>query len=329
MELVSVIIPAYNVDKYLERCLDSICGQSYSNLEIIVVDDGSSDGTPGICDRYASMDSRIRVIHKQNEGVAVARNCALDMASGKRLAFSDADDYYEPDMIMKLNNAMNLYDSDMAVCGYYEEHSDRTDIHVAEEDAVIYDKIEAYKEYFRMGSKIGSGCWNKMIKAEAVGNLRFKSYRMGEDVEWISRVIDNCDTVVCIGHAGYHYVHRGDSATRNGFSEANLDILHVSDEMVDNIKQHHPELIKNAYAYHAAWHSAQIQWMHWFGDKREHAQEEKYLRHGVISNLKNYINNPYIVRADRIYIYSYILGIYKPVKWAYDMLIILKRKIKA
>lgn len=325
MSLVSVIIPAYNVEKYLARCLDSVCGQSYRDIEIIVVDDGSADRTPQICDDFADRDNRIKVIHKKNAGVASARNDALDIASGDMIAFADADDYYETDMIGELYNAMAEYGADMVSCGYYEEYPDRVDRHGAEGGISVYDKTGAYEDYFRMGGRLGSGCWNKLIRADAIGDLRFRKFKLGEDVEFICHVLDRCSRIVCIDYAGYHYVHRKDSATREEFGPTNLEILRISDEMLEFIRSVHPELMQQMYAFHAAWYSAQIQVMHWYKDTSKYADEKRFIRNRIRSNLKEYKRNPYIVRADRLFIYSFMLGCYRPVKKLYDTISSIKR----
>lgn len=319
MCLISVIIPAYNVDKYLSRCLDSICCQTYKNLEIIVIDDGSTDGTAGICNEYAEKDSRIKVIHKTNAGVAAARNDALDLASGDMIAFSDADDYYEPDMLLKLYDAISVNNADMVSCGYYEEYPDRVDEHGTGRGVVVFDRINAYEDYLEMGGCIGSGLWNKLIRSEVLKDIRFKSYKMGEDVELLCRAVDNCNKVVCIDYAGYHYIHREGSATRLEFSHTNLDIIHVADEIIEYTAMNHPGLIKQAYAFHAAWVSAQIQVMHWHKYTGGFAEEKKYLRDTIINNKSGYINNPYIAKADRLFIVGYIAGCYRAVKRLYDM----------
>ncbi len=308
MDLISVIVPAYNVEKYLARCLDSICSQTYRDIEIIVIDDGSCDGTPGICDEYGSSDSRIRVVHKQNEGVAAARNTALDMATGSKVAFADADDIYEPDMLEKMNEAMLQFEADMVVCGYYEEYTDRTDRHGIDKGKVVYNREEAYGDFFRMAGHIGSGCWNKLIKSDAIGEIRFKKYSMGEDVEWICRVLDNCQKVVCLDYYGYHYIHREDSASRKRFSAANLELLYVSDEMLGYIREKHPELVKKMYGFHAAWYSAQIQVLYWHDNRHLFVEEKKYIKDRIRANLSEYALNPYVTKLDKVYILSYFLG---------------------
>ncbi len=324
--MVSVIIPAYNVEDYLARCLDSVCRQSYKNLEIIIIDDGSVDKTPEICDEYARRDSRIRVLHKKNAGVAAARNDALDMASGDMIAFADADDYYEPDMIERLYAAITGYDADMAVCGYYEEYYDRVDEYGAGRGNVVYNKTEAYKDYFKMGGRIGSGCWNKLFKLKAIGDIRYKKYRLGEDVEMLCRVIDNCDRIACIDYLGYHYIHRLDSATRKEFGEDNINMLHVADEMLEYIRIRHPELIKPVYAFHAAWHVAQIQVLFWDSNKGKYLKEKELIKKSIRNNMTGYSENPYLPIADMLFLKSFLYGFYRPVQAAYDFLARLKRK---
>ena len=325
--LISVIIPAYNVEAYLARCLDSVCGQSYKDLEIIIIDDGSVDKTPEICDEYARRDGRIRVLHKKNAGVSAARNDALDLTSGDMIAFADADDYFEPDMIERLYAAITGYDADMAVCGYYEEYNDRVEER-GRTDTVVFGNHEAYEDYFKMGGCIGSGCWNKLIRAAALKDIRYKAYAMGEDVEFLCRVLDNCDKVVCIGYRGYHYIHREDSATQTGFRPQNMDIIHVVDEMAEYIGINHPELIKQLYGFHAAWYVATLQVMKRSGSMNKHKREQMALRRGILDNMKNYSNNPYVYKVDKVLLKSFLLHIFVPVQSMYEVLSGLKHKMQ-
>lgn len=326
MELISIIVPAYNVENYLKRCLDSLCAQTYKNIEIILIDDGSVDKTPDICDEYAARDGRIKAVHKNNEGVAAARNDALDLARGSMIAFSDADDHYERDMIQRLYDEMICHDADMVTCGYYEEYPDHIDEHGTGRGVAVFGRTDAYEDYLKMGGRIGSGLWNKLIRAKVLEDLRFKPYRMGEDVELLCRAVNNCDKVVCIDYAGYHYIHREGSATRLIFSSTNLDIIHVSDEIVSFTRINHPGLLKQAYAFHAAWVSAQIQVMHWHKDTRGFLKEKKYLRDTIAENRSGYRKNPYIAKADRLFIAGYMSGCYRPVKRLYDIMHMVKTK---
>ena len=328
MELISVIIPAYNVEGYLKRCIDSVCAQSYKNIEVLVIDDGSCDSTPAICDECAAEDDRIRVVHKGNEGVAAARNTALDMAGGEMIAFADADDYCEPDMLKNLYEVMLRYGADMACCGYYEEYTDKTVEHGTGLADVVYTRHEAYEDYLKMGGRMGSGCWNKLIRAGVLKDIRYKPYVMGEDVEMLCRTIDRCELVACTGYPGYHYIHRGDSATRAVFGPNNVTMLYIANEMLDFIRQNHPELTERMYAFHAEWHSAQIQAMYWTKGTGRFVSEKEQIRENIRKNMEGYVNNPYVPKRDIVIIRAFMHGIYRPVQTVYDVMSGFKRLIK-
>ena len=115
--IISVIVPVYNVEEYLERCVDSILRQTYTNLEVILVDDGSTDNCPQICEQYASFDKRVRVIHQSNGGLFAARNAGIDAAKGEYLSFIDSDDFISEDMYTSLYGNLKKYDADIAACG--------------------------------------------------------------------------------------------------------------------------------------------------------------------------------------------------------------------
>lgn len=322
-----MIIPAYNAEAHLERCLDSVCGQSYKNIEVVLVDDGSTDRTPEICAGYAERDSRIKVIRKENGGVAAARNLALDSASGDMIAFSDADDHYEPEMLERLHEAMLKYDADMVCCAYLEEYDDKVIEYGTGCGDIVYNRHEAYGEYFKMGGRIGSGCWNKLIKRDILSDIRYKPYVLGEDVEMLCRTIDKCDKVAFTDYPGYHYIHRGDSATRAVFGKNNITMLHIADEMVEFIKERYPELTQQIYAYDAAWYVAQIQGMYWSPDTSVFAEEKKLIKEGILSNMGGYKNNPYVPLRDMLYLKSFLHGCFRPVQSAYEFAGRVKRAV--
>ncbi len=324
MDLISVIVPAYNVEDYLKRCLDSLLAQTYTDTEIIIVDDGSTDNTPKMLDEYSSADDRIRVVHKENGGVSSARNTALDMVRGSYVAFPDADDYCEPDMLKSLYDAITQAGADMAVCGYYEEYKDRTDEYGIGLEQCVYDQEEAFAEYFTMGGRIGSGCWNKLVKREALEGIRYKPYEIGEDVEFITRVLGNCKKVVLTGYGGYHYIHREDSATQLVFRPANFHIINAVDDMLGFIRDGYPALTQRMYAYHAAWVSATVQVLHRPENISGHKKERAFLRDVIRRNKEGYSNNPYIPRLDVLVLKSFSVGCYRPVKGAYDLAARLK-----
>ena len=123
LPLISIIVPVYNVKDYVEKCLDSICGQSYTNLEIVVVDDGSTDGSGELCDAYALKDQRVKVIHRDNRGVSTVRNEGLDIAQGEYIGFVDGDDWVDGDMYEFLYELLIVNEADISVCSHYIEKS--------------------------------------------------------------------------------------------------------------------------------------------------------------------------------------------------------------
>lgn len=169
MKKVSIIIPAYNAEKYIKRCIDSIIKQTYKNLEVLIVDDGSTDNTPKILDDIASKDKRIKVIHKQNGGVSLARNVAIEKATGEYIMFTDSDDWLEPDMVEKMLNKAMSTDCDIVICGYnnYYENSKQL------ESKLLNPKN--YKLFIELitddKTNFGGFPWNKLMKKDCIKNL--------------------------------------------------------------------------------------------------------------------------------------------------------------
>ena len=147
-ERISVIVPIYNTEKYLARCIESILCQTYTNLEIILVDDGSTDKSGDICDFYARKDNRVKVVHKENGGAAAARNFALNMVTGQYIGFVDSDDYIEPIMYQSMIQIAEEYDCDVVMCDCVKEHKDEQQIYTHDIRAGYYNRTQIEKEYF-------------------------------------------------------------------------------------------------------------------------------------------------------------------------------------
>lgn len=145
---ISVIVPVYNSEKYLARCVDSILNQTYTDIELILVEDGSPDNCPTICDNYAAADNRVRVIHKQNGGVSTARNAGLDVATGDYIAFVDSDDYIEPDMYEKMMNKVKEYNCDIVLCDCLKEYEDYSEIYSHNVRQGYYNNDQLKSEYY-------------------------------------------------------------------------------------------------------------------------------------------------------------------------------------
>ena len=177
---ISVIVPVYKVEKYLDRCVESIVNQTYKNLEIILVDDGSPDNCPAICDAWANKDERIKVIHKENGGVSSARNRGIDAATGDYIGFVDSDDWIEPDMYELLADNAKKYDADISRCGYFVDWPDHI-AQVGNGGILLYEDIERRCEMLRSYHLV-SALWNKIYRRELFEEERLdESLRITED----------------------------------------------------------------------------------------------------------------------------------------------------
>lgn len=208
-QLISIIIPVYNVATYLERCLKSITNQTYRNLEIILINDGSTDQSGQICDIWASKDARIIVLHTTNQGVAEARNYGLHIASGEFIGFTDPDDWVEPDMFEKLAGALEQFNADIAICGFEEKWPDHSILKVSKKFR-CFTKEEALCELIR-DRDMQSYLWNKLFRRKCVPDAPFPVLKRMSDVGGLHNFFRNAKAIVEINHPLYHYVHRNDS----------------------------------------------------------------------------------------------------------------------
>lgn len=211
---VSVVLSIYNVEAYLKKCIDSIINQTHTNLEIILVDDGSTDDCPGICDEYAQKDCRIKVIHKQNGGPSSARNSGIDIATGEYICFFDGDDFVEIDMVEMLLKAIQEYDNDVCVCGYSVDEYDAMNKLISTKEVAPYfsylNRTFSLSEYERILGWCGY-TWNKLYKRKLLMrcHLRFEEgISLGEDLLFNAEVFLNAAKVRFLPYVGYHYIQR-------------------------------------------------------------------------------------------------------------------------
>ena len=219
-ELVSIIIPIYKTEKYLHQCIDSVLNQDYSNLEIILVDDGSPDNCGLICDEYAEKDTRIKVLHKQNEGISAARNSGLDIAKGKFISFIDSDDYVSENYISIMLNEFNNKTIDLVICSYYLLYNNNGDetIKLPKEHIIQNNILSGTDLIINRFSRLRTPYtvpWNKLYKSELFNNLRFEPGVIHED-EFIYRsLMTNCKQVAIINPPLYYYRQREYSIMSN------------------------------------------------------------------------------------------------------------------
>lgn len=207
-DLISIIVPVYNVEKYLDECIHSLVEQTYTNLEIILVDDGSPDNCPAMCDAWAEKDRRIRVIHQKNGGISTARNAALEVATGEYLCFADSDDYLERTMIEKLYYKLNDGHADIAVCGYYDLYGQKVTSHYAAGDDLFFDDDQKFVSLYEESHVV---VWNKLFAASLFEDLRFEDIYCGEDAFLMVQLFDRAQRIVFLSEPLYYYRYREDS----------------------------------------------------------------------------------------------------------------------
>lgn len=238
-KLISIIVPVYNVENYLKRCVDSLINQTYKNLQIILVDDGSKDNCPFICDEYAKTDSRITVIHKKNEGVSAARNRGLDIAEGDYIGFVDSDDYIHPKMYEFLMRAIKENDADLSLVWYdpvYEAENYNNLINSSQEYRVgrVYDNNEdvvmsLYNKEFR----INVGPWNKLYKKSIFKSLRYPTDKIrGEDESVIHIILSLCNKAVVLENKMYYYFQRKGSVMNSNNPQIYIDQINALKERI-------------------------------------------------------------------------------------------------
>lgn len=258
-DLISVIVPIYKVEAYLRKCVDSIIGQTYKNLEIILVDDGSPDGCGAICDAYAAEDDRIKVIHKQNGGLSDARNAGLDIMTGEYVGFVDSDDWIEPEMYEKLMENMKHFQADISFGGVSDD---------LERDGVVKSvkvsdygpkpfaesNTDAMKRYF-----LGSwAAWDKLYKASLFNNIRYPKGEINEDEAIVLRLLEQCENVCYTNEIFYHYMHRqgSGSITSSDFSKKKLIWADHCKANLEFVSEKYPELVpyaKQRYCSSVIW----------------------------------------------------------------------------
>lgn len=228
MPTVSVIIPVYKVERYLDACVASVAGQSYADLEIILVDDGSPDRCPALCDAWAAKDPRIRVIHRENGGLSAARNTGIEAARGEFLLFVDSDDLLEPDIIRRAVEAQWQQNADLVIFNltYVDEENrplDKPDFtgfrdEVLDEDGVWqrYFALAETKVYYVVA-------WNKLYRRSLFAAMRYAPGKRYEDQFLLPQLLAQCKTIACLGCPGYRYVQRGGSIMAQGSSRNYLD----------------------------------------------------------------------------------------------------------
>ncbi len=234
---VSIIVSVYNIEDFIEGCINSLINQTYSNIEIILVDDGSTDGSSDVCDKIERNDNRIKVIHKENGGLSSARNAGLDIATGDFVMFIDGDDYLVENAVEILMNIQKQYNSDIVQFEYEEtEHKYYRKMDVEKPNPICVDDMRMmYDKLYELGGCAASAC-TKIYKSKIFEGLRFKEGIRHEDEQVVPFVIQRANKIVYIKNKLYCYYMRSGSIIKSGFNIRKLDIFDILKERMDILK---------------------------------------------------------------------------------------------
>lgn len=246
---ISVIIPVYNTQAHLPACLDSVVGQTHEELEILLIDDGSTDRSAEICLRYAAGDPRIRVVQQQNGGVSSARNSGLEVATGEYVSLVDSDDWLEPSLYQEALEAMTASSADVVIFEYFV---DTPSASIAHRDARsrygVLDRSQAIE--LTIASQ-NSFAWSRLFTRAAIGESRFRTdLHWGEETLFVCEVLDRVDAAYHLDRPLYHYVQSPGSATRSGFGPRRLSGIDTALELRAFTESRYPHLATSADSFY-------------------------------------------------------------------------------
>lgn len=239
--LISVVLPIYNISGYLDKCMVSVLNQTYSNLEIIMVDDGSTDESPAICDSYKERDSRIVVYHKSNGGLSDARNYGIERANGLYITCIDPDDYVDLDYIEYLQMLVRKYNTKMAICQHRVHYGNGS----LKENGMLGDEmIDNEKSIERMlyHDVIDTSAWAKLYHRELFLNVKYPKGKIFEDIATTYALMLQCDYIAVGYESKYNYVFHNNSIVNGKFKSNKLDLIEMTDNMGMAVLRKYPNL---------------------------------------------------------------------------------------
>ena len=313
--LITVVVPVYNVESYLKKCVTSICNQTYAALEIILVDDGSTDSSGKICDNLAMADPRTKVLHKKNGGLSEARNYGIAAARGEYIAFIDSDDYIEVSMLETLFSNLDKYNADISVCAYDMEYPQQSAVISEGNSLIVYAKEEAFKVLLHKNN-IGVIPCNKLYKTSLFHNVRYPVGQHFEDINTTYKLIANAAKIVYEPKVFYHYVQRTDSINginfkNKTFNKKLYDMELAADELQKYISVHCkpalPEISIGCCDYYLRIINQEILF------KINNPVLQKKARHIIKKYLPNIINAYYLSYKKKLQMlmFGYLWPIYK------------------
>lgn len=299
--LISVIVPVYNCEKYLPNCIDSIIGQTYENIEIILIDDGSTDKSGKICDEYATINSKISAIHIKNSGVSNARNVGVRMSKGDYIGFIDADDYIENNMYETLVNNMEKYNADLSMCSYNIVFNNKITFNIQNIDNDILNITNLQTFYNLLLENHYKGfCWNKLYKAEKLKKLTFDNkIHICEDLLLNVEYAQCCSTFVFDKHRLYNYVQRNNSSIHSKISLKTFSVINAYEKILKILQKNNIKCVDKYKKELLFW---RIELLHSYDfsdiDKKNYYKETKNLYIEIIKspNMKYKVKFESVIR---------------------------------
>lgn len=250
-ELVSIVVPVYNVKQYLRRCVNSLIQQTYSNIEILLIDDGSKDGSAEICDEFASRFSKVNVIHQKNAGLSAARNTGTMHARGKYICYVDSDDYCDLDMVEYLFYLKDTYRADMSVCGIrviYDNRKFKNKFQYGDKSKECLDSYECIEKMLYNEGIDVSAC-AKLYKTELMKKITYPLGKKHEDIGTTYKIFMACERIACGYSSKYNYCIRSNSITTSSVDKTIFDMLELADKMCREVVREFPLLVKAIIRY--------------------------------------------------------------------------------
>ncbi|MDE5907443.1 MAG: glycosyltransferase [Lachnospiraceae bacterium] len=293
--LISIIIPVYNVESYLDRCIESVLKQTYSNIEIILVDDGSTDRCGEICDTYEKRDERIRVVHKENGGLSSARNSGLEIACGEYIGFVDSDDYIAEDMYQTMLKYMQD-DVDITCCGRVCLSPLKKQKSYCLGSAEKFSQENALEELILLRKICSSAC-TKLFRSALFSDISFPVGRVSEDILTVYNLFKKSRNVFHIGEAKYFNCYRKDSISNGVFYARRIDYILFKRDICIDVREHYPRLIRQAeagYIQGAIYIIRNIQESH---ERSKYDYIEKRVKKMLWNMMFRGLGNPYLDRG--------------------------------
>ena len=243
-DLISVVVPVYKVEAYLSRCIDSILSQTYKNFELILINDGSPDNCPAICDLYASEHRCVKVIHKVNKGVSAARNAGIEIAIGKYIAFVDSDDYVQTDYLSTLMFMLNNSDAQLSMCSYKKVFDSKNNEFKVSNNFKVISDLSAMDMLLNDQSKCAP--WGKLYDINLFKEVRFPEGKIMEDMFVMPILFSKAKKIAISSQELYYYNQEGLSITRSGFNYKKLDIVEAALSWKNHAELNYPTLFEKA-----------------------------------------------------------------------------------